>query len=116
MPAVSNITSSKSIHEAICSSATNSITAKENNEQVSHKSSTLESLAKLKEISQVLNDLMKTKEMGLAFRVDQSSGRVVMTVIDAESGAVVRQVPSEDILRVSQSIENLRGLLFNKSL
>jgi flagellar protein FlaG len=49
---------------------------------------------------------------GLQFRVDQDTDRVVVSIIDRESGEILRQVPSEEALRVARSIaRNGRGLL-----
>ncbi len=38
--------------------------------------------------------------------------RFVMKLIDGDSGDVVRQSPSEDFLKVSEQLADLRGMLF----
>lgn len=48
----------------------------------------------------------------LEFQLDESSGRVVVKVTDGESGDVVRQIPSEDALRLAESLDEVRSLLF----
>ncbi|MGX5220050.1 MULTISPECIES: flagellar protein FlaG [Pseudomonas] len=48
----------------------------------------------------------------LNFAVDDSSGRVVVKVTDSASGDVIRQIPSEDALRLAESLEAVRSLLF----
>ena len=48
----------------------------------------------------------------LEFQLDDSSGRVVVKVTDGESGDVVRQIPSEDALRLAESLDEVRSLLF----
>jgi flagellar protein FlaG len=40
----------------------------------------------------------------LQFRVEPGEGRVIVSVIDAESGEVVRQVPSEEALRIARNL------------
>lgn len=52
----------------------------------------------------------------LGFRVDATTDRAIVTVSDAESGKVIRQIPDEVVIRVAQSIEQLKGLLFDESL
>lgn len=48
----------------------------------------------------------------LEFQLDDSSGRVVVKVTDSESGDVVRQIPSEDALKLAESLDEVRSLLF----
>lgn len=51
-------------------------------------------------------------QRNLDFALDESSGRVVVKVTDALSGDVIRQIPSEDALRLAESLEEARSLLF----
>ncbi|MNR48018.1 flagellar protein FlaG [compost metagenome] len=48
----------------------------------------------------------------LNFTLDDSSGRVVIKVTDGASGEVIRQLPSEEALRLAESLEEVRSLLF----
>lgn len=48
----------------------------------------------------------------LNFSVDDSSGRVVVKVTDGASGEVIRQLPSEEALRLAENLEEVRSLLF----
>nr|WP_232286069.1 flagellar protein FlaG [Pseudomonas fulva] len=48
----------------------------------------------------------------LNFSLDDSSGRVVVKVTDTTSGEVIRQLPSEEALRLAESLEEVRSLLF----
>lgn len=48
----------------------------------------------------------------LSFSVDDSTGDVVVRVIDGESGKIVRQIPSEEILRLTERLDEMRSLLF----
>lgn len=48
----------------------------------------------------------------LNFSLDDSSGRVVIKVTDSVSGDVIRQMPSEEALRLAESLEEVRSLLF----
>ncbi len=51
-------------------------------------------------------------QRNLDFSVDDSSGQVVVKVIDGESGKLIRQIPSEELLRLSERLEDMRSLLF----
>jgi flagellar protein FlaG len=48
-----------------------------------------------------LNDYLRQNSRNLQFRYDDSSGRTVITVIDAGTGDVVRQIPSEELLAMA---------------
>ena len=68
---------------------------------------------KLEEISELLNFEMKARSTNLDFQVDEPTNRVVVKVINRDTGNVIREVPSEAILRVSKNIEALKGILFD---
>jgi len=60
----------------------------------------------------VIREFVQSVKRNLDFRLDDSSGRVVVSVTDSESGDVVRQIPSEDALKLAESLEEVRSLLF----
>ena len=53
---------------------------------------------------------------GLGFSVDEVANRTVVTVRNAQSGETVRQIPSEDFLKMARHIEELKGILYNKAV
>ncbi len=55
---------------------------------------------------------MQDIQRDLSFSVDDSTGDVVVRVLDGESGKVVRQIPSEEILRLTERMDEMRSLLF----
>ncbi len=55
---------------------------------------------------------VQTLQRNLNFSVDDSTGEVVVQVLDGDSGKVVRQIPSEDILRLAERLDEMRSLLF----
>lgn len=48
----------------------------------------------------------------LNFSLDDSSGRVVVKVTDSVSGEVIRQLPTEEALRLAERLDEARSLLF----
>jgi len=44
----------------------------------------------------------------LTFSVDENTDRSVVTVLDANSGDVIRQIPSEDVLALAERIQDLQ--------
>ncbi|WP_439862328.1 flagellar protein FlaG [Pseudomonas sp. MBLB4136] len=51
-------------------------------------------------------------QRNLDFDLDDSTGRVVVKVTDGVSGEVIRQIPSEEALRLAESLDEVRSLLF----
>lgn len=47
----------------------------------------------------------------LSFSIDQDSKRVVVKLIDNTTQDVIRQIPSEEFLRMSRAIQQMQGLL-----
>jgi flagellar protein FlaG len=62
-----------------------------------------------------LNDTAKLFNTQLQFTVDQSTGRHVVKVTDSSTNEVIRQIPSEDVLRLSKAIDDFKGLLVKDS-
>ena len=51
-----------------------------------------------------LAEFVSSRERDLSFRVDEDSGRTVITVSDAREGTVIRQIPGEEVLAVAARI------------
>jgi flagellar protein FlaG len=69
----------------------------------------------LEEAVQQLNEQSRRNGRDLNFRVDEVVDRTVITVRSKHSGEVVRQIPSETVLKVAHSIEDMKGLLLNET-
>ncbi len=92
-----------------------SVVAADNNEEVNNASINIESA--VAEVS----DFVQAQNRQLAFSIDEKSERQVVKVTDSESGDVIRQIPSEEVLALSERIKELQsdvgaavGVLFNK--
>ena len=46
----------------------------------------------------------------LSFTIDSESGNNVVKVIDTTSKEVIRQIPSEEVIAISQALDKLQGL------
>ncbi len=73
-------------------------------------------LAQMQEIVDRLNEQMKEHNRNLGFSIDRKINTFVVTVHDSNTGEVVRQIPSEVVVNVAHSLEEMRGLLFNETL
>ena len=68
---------------------------------------------RLKEISESLNAEMEIRSRDLQFSVDELTNRFLVTVLDKDSGQVIKQIPSDAILKVAHNLEALKGILFD---
>ncbi len=64
------------------------------------------------ELVEKLRSQMQNIQRDLSFSVDDSTGDVVVRVVDGETGKIVRQIPSEEILRLTERLDEMRSLLF----
>jgi flagellar protein FlaG len=60
-----------------------------------------------------LNDYAQSLRRDIQFSIDKSSGDTVIKVIDSNSGETIRQIPSEVMLAIAQSLDNAQGLFVN---
>lgn len=61
-----------------------------------------------------MQSTMQSIRRDINFQVDDSSGRVVVKVVDSASGEVVRQIPSEEAVELAVRLEDMRSLLFRE--
>lgn len=52
--------------------------------------------------------------VALNFSVHESSGRMVVTVADKETGKIIREIPSGEFLNLSANLEEMFGILFDR--
>ena len=71
-------------------------------------------------ISEV-NEFVQTRNKQLNFSVDDDSGKQVVKVTDSDSGDIIRQIPTEEVLSLSRRIKELQmdvgsavGMFFDK--
>lgn len=70
--------------------------------------------AELDAAIQAANQAMRQMSVSITFQKDESSGRMVAVVIDSETNKVLRELPSKDMLALSQSIDRMLGLLVHQ--
>lgn len=68
---------------------------------------------KLKQAVQDIQKFVQSIKRNLEFSIDQTSGRVVVKVIATDTGEVVRQIPTEEVLKLADSLSTAGNVLFN---
>jgi flagellar protein FlaG len=71
---------------------------------------------KLKSIVENLNEQAQRNGRDIGFSVDERLNRSIVTVTSSTTGEVIRQIPSEVVIRVGNRIEDLKGILFDEEL
>ncbi|PKF51727.1 flagellar protein FlaG [Enterovibrio nigricans] len=62
-----------------------------------------------------LDEFVSTFNKGLSFRLDEESGRNVVTVYEMSSGDIIRQIPEKEMLELAQQLSlHSRGLVVEK--
>ena len=62
----------------------------------------------------MLNKQMEASKRGLGFSYDESKQTAVFKVYDVNTGEVVRQIPTEQVLKMAHQIDAYKGMLYNK--
>ncbi len=68
----------------------------------------------LQEAVSLLNKQMQDTGRGLGFSYDESKASPVIKVSNINTGEVVRQIPSEEVIKMAHKIDELKGILYNK--
>lgn len=70
---------------------------------------------KIESVTRQIDSFLRSMNKSLQFRIDESTGQMIVSICDSETGEVIRQVPGEEALRIAQNLENrLSGMLDEK--
>ncbi|WJD68806.1 flagellar protein FlaG [Pseudomonas asiatica] len=60
-----------------------------------------------------IEKFLKETRRNLEFSTDEESGKIVVKVIASDSGELIRQIPSEEALRIAHSLSDVKSVLFD---
>ena len=90
------------------------------NEASSERDGTLASLEKtadeLREAIHTLNATLEKSPTKAVITRDESLKRWIVKIHDESSGEIVREIPSEALLKFARNLQELKGLIFDTSL
>jgi flagellar protein FlaG len=75
------------------------------------------SIPTLGQVSQALKSINKALEdrsQSLEFALDEDTDRTVVKVLDRQTKEVIRQMPTEEALRISKALDQSHGLLIRQ--
>jgi flagellar protein FlaG len=61
---------------------------------------------KIESVTKQIDSFLRSIGRTINFRVDPASGQMVVSVLDTNTGEVIRQVPGEEALQLAQRIED----------
>ena len=64
--------------------------------------------AELRRAVEVVNQAVALEQRSLSFSIDDASGRSVIKVVDFETEELIKQIPTEELLKVAQDIKRLQ--------
>ncbi|MBV4533617.1 flagellar protein FlaG [Pseudomonas sp. SWRI107] len=70
-------------------------------------------IEKVKSAVSDIEKFLSSTRRNLEFSTDEESGKIVVRVIASETGEVVRQLPSEEALRIARSLSDVNSILFD---
>lgn len=62
-----------------------------------------------------LTEVLRTTSIGLRFEIDDVTNRVVTKVIDKDTGELIRQMPTEEVLRFARALDRLQGVFVRQA-
>ena len=72
--------------------------------------------SELNDALQQLNESMRNSGRNLAFNKDEASGRTVIRVTNTDTGELVRQIPTEEFLKVARAIDAFKGNVLDQNI
>lgn len=60
-----------------------------------------------------MQEFVAAARHNIQFQLDEDSGRMLVKVTERDSGEVIRQIPSEEAVRLAENLSQIRSLLFS---
>ena len=70
----------------------------------------------IEEAIETLNDALAKAPTKAIISHDDQLNRYIVKIADERSGEVIREVPSEAVLKFARNLQEIKGLLFDKAL
>jgi len=70
------------------------------------------------QVQQAIESVKRTVEPAvsnsLEFSIDNDTGKTIVSVTDAKTGEMIRQIPSKELLEIAKSLDRMQGLLLRQ--
>ena len=65
----------------------------------------------LQEAVDAANEAVSAIKCELDFSIDEGTGKTVVRVVEKQTGTVIRQMPTPEMLEIAKALDRLQGLL-----
>jgi len=72
------------------------------------------SLEQVQQAVKQVQQIVQAKTSNLTFSVDHGTGKTIVKLMDSETGKVIRQIPSEEMIAMSEALDKMQGLLLKQ--
>jgi flagellar protein FlaG len=69
----------------------------------------------VEEVTKFLNESSDLFNLSLRFSVHDSTSRIVVSVTNADTEEVIRQIPAQEVLDLAERLNEMVGVLFNET-
>jgi len=66
----------------------------------------------VEEIQEALNSF----NIRIHFEIQEKSGELIVQILDRDTGELIRRIPPEELAKISQKLDELRGILFDEQV
>ena len=74
-----------------------------------------ETASTVREAVAAINRAAKSLNNSIQLSLDERSERPVVRVVDSETGQLIRQIPTEEVLELRHALDRIAGLLINRT-
>lgn len=67
-------------------------------------------------VAQQLQEFVESLSRNVRFSIDKDSGRDVISVVEVNTGELIRQIPSEEVLKLASSLSKAAGLIVQEKV
>jgi len=78
-------------------------------------SAPVETASAVRDAVTAINRAAKSLNNSIQLSLDERSGRAIVRVVDSETGQLIRQIPTEEVLELRRALDKIAGLLINRT-
>ena len=68
------------------------------------------------QLNELQNKMQKIRNIGISFSVHETTGKTIAKIIDKETDKVIREIPSEKLLELSDKLNEMIGIFFDEKI
>lgn len=67
-------------------------------------------------VEEIRKSLSQTAANNLQFSIDDETGQTIVRVTDKQTGELIRQIPSEELVELAKSLDRMQGMLLRQQV